>query len=276
MHLRHSYGDVAERPRRAEDQVRSTPKEVSRLILGVLLGGLPLALAVIFVAVTDRDWHRALGVCAALLALLVSLFIGSSFRKAVARTATPGADQMKEAVGTRLDLKGVDLAGAHLIAADLLGADLANACLDGANLSHARLQRALLSDAQLVDANLQHAQLTGADLRNADLTRADLTRADLTGANLSCAKLQGALLQDTDFKGAVFEETDLRLVDLTGANFQGAALRSPDVRATEWEQLFQSEEEVKASAPIINKRSILELITEAASLSLNRFRGWKA
>jgi uncharacterized protein YjbI with pentapeptide repeats len=270
-------GDVVERPplvqSTSEERVRSTPEEASRLIIGVLLGAFPLALAVGFIVATNPNWHGFLGVCAAVLALFASLFIASSFRKAVERTPTPGADLETAAVGTRLDLKGVDLAGAHLIAADLLGADLADACLDGANLSHARLQRALLAGAQLVEASLRHAQLTDADLRNADLTRADLTGARLNGANLSCAKLQGALLQDADFEGALLEGTDLRLVDLMVANFEGAALRHPDVRATNWKKAFES---AQVDDPITNERNTLELITRAASVSSKRFRGWKA
>jgi hypothetical protein len=71
---------------------------------------------------------------------------------------------------SRLDLKGMDLAGAQLQEWKFLGI----AIKDGANLSHSNFRC----------SNLKEANLTGADLTGADLTGANLTGANLTGAKL--------------------------------------------------------------------------------------------
>jgi uncharacterized protein YjbI with pentapeptide repeats len=80
---------------------------------------------------------------------------------------------------TIIDLKDVDIHGAHMS-----GIDIRDTYLVGANLSGADLRNATLSDATLTFTNLAGANLSHADLHACDMHNTNLAGADLTGANL--------------------------------------------------------------------------------------------
>src|SRR5271157_4823805 len=75
--------------------------------------------------------------------------------------------------------------------------------------SRADLRGAHLGGAHLIGADLSHANLSGADLSGADLHEANLANADLSGAFLYHANLRGALLAGADLNGAIFEPKNL-------------------------------------------------------------------
>lgn len=149
----------------------------------------------------------------------------------------------------KLDLHGLQLAGAQLVQADLTHAsliaatltrvylrratltraDLRGATLRRADMVGATLAEANLGGATLTEANLGGATLTGADLRGATLTRADLRAAtlagaELGGANLTEANLRGATLTEADLHGAALTRSDLRAATLTRSDLRGATL----------------------------------------------------
>jgi uncharacterized protein YjbI with pentapeptide repeats len=78
-----------------------------------------------------------------------------------------------------IDLKDVDIHGAHMS-----GIDIRDTYLVGTNLSGADLRNATLSDATLTFTNLAGANLSHADLHACDMHNTNLAGADLTGANL--------------------------------------------------------------------------------------------
>jgi uncharacterized protein YjbI with pentapeptide repeats len=78
-----------------------------------------------------------------------------------------------------IDLKDVDIHGAHM-----RKIDIRDTYLVGANLSGADLRNATLSDATLTFTNLSGANLSHADLHACDMHNTNLAGADLTGANL--------------------------------------------------------------------------------------------
>jgi hypothetical protein len=122
----------------------------------------------------------------------------------------------------KINLAGLDLAGAWLPGADLVNAWFMDADLTTAMLDHALLYRACLRDADLTRAHLDSANLTDAVLENADLSRADLKNANLTeaffgNANLTCADLGNSDLTRAHLDG----------VDLTGAHLGPGAPAVP-------------------------------------------------
>jgi len=78
-----------------------------------------------------------------------------------------------------IDLKDVDIHGAHM-----RNIDIRDTYLVGANLSGADLRNATLSDATLTFTKLSGANLSHADLHACDMHNTNLAGADLTGANL--------------------------------------------------------------------------------------------
>jgi hypothetical protein len=129
----------------------------------------------------------------------------------------------------KINLAGLDLAGAWLPGANLISVRLMAADLTTAMLEHALLYRACLRDADLTRAHLEGADLTDAVLENADLSRADLKHANLTeaffkNANLTRADLSGANLTDTFFGNANLTRAELGNSDLTRAHFEGVDL----------------------------------------------------
>ena len=128
----------------------------------------------------------------------------------------------------RLELKGVDLAGAALREADFESSNFSECNLSGADLHH--------SDLTLVD--MRGAQLTNADLSGAVIVKANLSgvearEATFAGANLQEAALNDASLLITDLSDAVLILADLRGANLTGANLTGALLEAANLRNAE-------------------------------------------
>ena len=78
-----------------------------------------------------------------------------------------------------LDLRGINLAGAHLVRTNLR-----QTILSRANLSHANLERADLRAASLRRARLDHANLTGAVLRHTSLAEVSVEGATFTGCEI--------------------------------------------------------------------------------------------
>jgi uncharacterized protein YjbI with pentapeptide repeats len=117
-------------------------------------------------------------------------------------------------VEDRLDLREVDLRVVNLNGAHLENAILMRAHLEGANLNGAHLK----------DAILGQAHLEGAYLTRADLEKANLSEAHLEGANLNCAHLKGAFLYCVHLERAKLGEANLEGANLTGANLERANL----------------------------------------------------
>jgi uncharacterized protein YjbI with pentapeptide repeats len=82
----------------------------------------------------------------------------------------------------RIDLRGIDLSGAHLAGLSFRSREAPGGRFAGANLA----------GAELWCSNFQGADFTGADLAGADLQHAKLQGADFTGAKLTTTKLKGA------------------------------------------------------------------------------------
>jgi hypothetical protein len=78
-----------------------------------------------------------------------------------------------------LDLRGINLAGAHLVRTNLR-----QTILSRANLTRANLERADLRAASLRRAKLDHANLTDAILRHASLAEVSVEHATLTGCEI--------------------------------------------------------------------------------------------
>ena len=138
------------------------------------------------------------------------------------------ADNLDEAVISRIDLSGVDLKGTNLKGADLRKVILEKADLRETNLSKVDLTGANLTGVDLTGANLTGVDLTGVDLTGVDLTEIDLTEVDLTGVDLTGKDLTEANLTGAKLKGA-----DLRGADLTGAKLKGAKLKGADLRGAD-------------------------------------------
>jgi uncharacterized protein YjbI with pentapeptide repeats len=132
----------------------------------------------------------------------------------------------------RNEAKGIkpDLRGAVLTGMDLRGIILANTDLRQANLSYSSLHQAILVGADLRGADLTLAAFVNANLHQADLRQARLTGAAFMGADLATSDLQGVTL-DGDFSRADFACADLRgatflpHIQLTGARLANANLQ---------------------------------------------------
>ncbi|MFF0435508.1 pentapeptide repeat-containing protein [Streptomyces sp. NPDC004327] len=175
---------------------------------------------------------------------------------------------LPEAVMTRSDLSGADLAFADMPRATLEAAHLTGTKFGGANLSGTSFRDADLSGADLTRTDLQDTVFTGATLRGAtfcsgggactgNLTDTDFTRADLTKAQLDQLDLRKAKFCDREMlilspadngkppsptpseetsplacavlRGAVFVFAHLSAVDLRGADMRGAFLSWADL-----------------------------------------------
>ncbi|KFA89112.1 pentapeptide repeat-containing protein, partial [Archangium violaceum] len=102
----------------------------------------------------------------------------------------------------RADLRGVELTGEDLRGARLGAALLHGARLAGADLSGADLAGADLSHAVLVGVRLEGTSLRGANATGADFTQAEATRCDAVGANLSRATLSQSVWWESRWEGA--------------------------------------------------------------------------
>ena len=116
-----------------------------------------------------------------------------------------------------IELKTIDLRGAHLE-----DARLGAVYLEGADLEGAYLICADLKGAQLTGAHLEGADLEGADLEGAYLDFAYLEGAHLEGAHLDSAYLEGAHLEGAHLEGAHLEGAHLEYADLEGADLRNA------------------------------------------------------
>lgn len=96
---------------------------------------------------------------------------------------------LEDAVGRRLDLRGIDLSAQNL---------------SNANLDEARMEGAVFRQSNLTGANLSEASLRGADFGGAVLYNACLCESDL---------------RDCDFEDASFGATDLAGAVLSGSRF---------------------------------------------------------
>ncbi|EPX62050.1 hypothetical protein D187_009953 [Cystobacter fuscus DSM 2262] len=102
----------------------------------------------------------------------------------------------------RADLRGVDLTGEDLRGARMGAALLEGARLAGADLSDADLAGADLSRAVLVGVRLEGTSLRGANAMGADFTQAEAMRCDAEGANLSRATLTQSVWLESRWEGA--------------------------------------------------------------------------
>lgn len=118
---------------------------------------------------------------------------------------------------SRLEMDGMNFAGAKLSHARLDKATLRSACFAGATLTSASLR----------GANMADANLKGASLHSTMLDRADLSGANFADAHMLLTFMREAILSDADFRGAA-----MRLVNVQGASYndktQWAEGFSPD------------------------------------------------
>ena len=112
------------------------------------------------------------------------------------------AQDGRQWIPERADLRGVDLTGEDLRGARLGAALLQGARLAGADLSGADLAGADLAHAVLVGVRLEGTSLRGANATGADFTQAEATRCDAVGANLSRAMLTQSVWLESRWEGA--------------------------------------------------------------------------
>jgi uncharacterized protein YjbI with pentapeptide repeats len=140
----------------------------------------------------------------------------------------------------KLDMSGLNFAGARFDAAQMQGGNLFRARMQGARLSRAQMQGAWLSGAQMQGAWLEGAQMQGALLNAAQMQGAWLNAAQMKGAWLTSAQMQGALLEEAQMQGALLDGAQMQgarlnavLMDattsLTAARLRGAAVREVDL-----------------------------------------------
>ncbi|WP_170115600.1 pentapeptide repeat-containing protein [Melittangium boletus] len=134
------------------------------------------------------------------------------------------AQDGRQWIPERADLRGVDLTsedlrGARLGAALLEGAQLAGTDLSGADLAGADLSRAVL-----VGVRLEGTALRGANATGTDFTQAEATRCDAVGANFSRATLTQSVWLESRWEGA----------ELGGAEVTAALIGPAPPLATRW------------------------------------------
>ena len=110
-----------------------------------------------------------------------------------------------------VDLKHVDLSGAHLGGVNLQGASLRSVNLEHSDLSGAQLGKGL-EDTSTVEQWARLAKMVAGDYTNS------LESCDLREAKLGGAILKDAVLVACKFNGADFEGADFCRADLRGAN----------------------------------------------------------
>jgi hypothetical protein len=113
-----------------------------------------------------------------------------------------------------LNVSGIDLYEADFRKIDLEGVNLAGAYLQGADFRETNLKKADLRKANLEFSNFEGAYLSEANLENANLCRTKLRGIDFSGINLSHCKFWGASLYRANFRGANVECADLRNLSL--------------------------------------------------------------
>ena len=129
-----------------------------------------------------------------------------------------------------LDLRGINLAGAHLVRTNLR-----QTILSRANLARANLERADLRAASLRRAKLDHANLTGAVLRHASLAEVSVGGATLTGCEIygiAAWNLRGAPKDQSNLIiRATPEEPAVTVDDLEVAQFVYLLLHNEKIRS---------------------------------------------
>ena len=161
-------------------------------------------------------------------------FTNQQRRDAFAELLWQGNREWRSARLARLDLTGIQLAGAsiqqaHMEGCNLSDADLAEALLqqtqfDQADLSGTDLSRANLFECDLLKSDLSGATLIGVDLRGADIGQSNAADAKFVSANMMAARLELTVLTNADLRLANLVEADLSLADLTSANLFRADL----------------------------------------------------
>lgn len=169
-------------------------------------------------------------------------FTDEQRRNAFAELLWHGNREWRSARLSRLDLTGIQLAGAsiqqsHLEGCDLSGADMAEALLQGtqldqADLSGADLSRAKLYESDLLKADLSGATFVGADLRGSDIGQSNAADAKFVSANMMATRLVLTVLTNADLRLANLVEADLSLADLTSANLFRANLTDANLHQT--------------------------------------------
>lgn len=177
----------------------------------------------------------------------------------------------------KLDMKGVQLAGARLascsfIECKLQGADFSEADLGAASfvecdVSQARFVGARMAGAVVLKSTrLQGADFTGADLTLANLGECDLSgvrllQATLAGANLGMSQLVQADLRQVNAKGALLRKAVLQGARLAQANLHDAILQSADLRGADLSgaQLFGADlSRVRLDGDVTFEGAVLE------------------
>jgi hypothetical protein len=129
-----------------------------------------------------------------------------------------------------LDLRGINLAGAHLERANLR-----QTMLSRANLTRANLERADLRAASLRRAKLDHANATGAILRHASLAEVSVEGATLTGCEIygiAAWNLRGRPKDQSNLViRATREEPAVTVDDLEVAQFVYLLLHNEKIRS---------------------------------------------
>ncbi|MGW0486497.1 pentapeptide repeat-containing protein [Nonomuraea sp. NPDC003214] len=143
--------------------------------------------------------------------------------------AWQSAQSLQRKVGLGFEL--VDLARVRFPRADLRNALLSRVDLRGADLRGARLTKALIDDTNMEGADLRSSDLTSVGARVNDLQdvyfgdgggrgvsfiSANLRDADLRWARLNNCLFYGADLRDTNLEKAWLHGVDLRAANLTG------------------------------------------------------------
>ena len=154
--------------------------------------------------------------------------LGVDLRTCDLRGAQLGDANLIDSVLLRVNLSGARMQGANLGSASVHGADLSRADLDGASL-----RAATATAANFTEANLEAAILVGANLRGADLSSASLQTAILADANLVRARLHAANAQGAIFAHADMKAADFREANCKGANFEGAQLSDASFRGAD-------------------------------------------
>lgn len=180
------------------------------------------------------------------LAAIIRRKLGQSFRDF----------DLSNAPFQKLDLSGVDFAGAILTGASLAQANIESSCFDGAILVRADITNARADGASFRDADVSELIAVRAALRNcvidgamgsdvvlrqanlygASLVGAELERCDLTGAVLWSATLDGADLVDSKLDGADLTGSSLVDASLEGVHAHGAVFercKMADLRASD-------------------------------------------
>lgn len=126
-----------------------------------------------------------------------------------------------------LDLKGVEICGAHF----------PNCSFARSDLSEARGVKASFTRADMRSALLEDSDFKGADFKGADLSKATLKWAHLSGANFKevnfdGANLEGCMALGADFKGANFRGANLTGADLSKSNLKGACFFGANLERT--------------------------------------------